>query len=313
MGLLRSAAIVAAAAWGILGAACGDRDAGPSTPPPSGAPSGTAGTPSGGVPAGGGGGGETAPRVRTSAPPPVVRPTLVRKQGQYFAWSMPAGWQFNETANGVDIYAPDQKSGAGVAVVFNYPGSTTPEQIIDQVTELAGIRDPRTVNEQRLPDVPGYGGIPWTVAERDFRYTYDGLKARRKATAAVQSYGNGFHAAMSYYACDAAGWKDKSTWLVAIVNSIVVTNPRQLAGLDKVTLPKNNPMDHSALSSYWRDKGLSEDRIFQGQREGMMGYEEMKSRDTGTLYQMPLETYDATRGGYRNPDNPAEMLVKPGE
>jgi hypothetical protein len=70
-------------------------------------------------------------------------------------------------------------------------------------------------------------------------------------------------------------------------------------------------MDHEALSGYWKEKGLSEDRIFQGQREGMMGYEEMESRETGRTYQMPLETYDATRGGYRNPDNPEELLEKP--
>ncbi len=241
----------------------------------------------------------------------MKRPPLVRQQGRYFAWSMPKGWKFNETANGVDIYAPDETAGAGVAVVFNYPGSTTPEQVIDRVNELAGIADAKVVSEKRLPDVMGFGNIPWKLAERDFKYTYGRLRARRKATAGVQSYGNGFHAAMGYYACEARRWDDDSTWLIAIVNSIVVTNPRQLANLDKVTLPKNNPMDHEALRGYWKEKGLSEDRIFQGQREGMMGYEEMESRDTGTVYQMPLETYDATKGGYHNPDNWDEILEKP--
>ncbi|MCE9583842.1 MAG: hypothetical protein K8T20_15270 [Planctomycetes bacterium] len=78
-----------------------------------------------------------------------------------------------------------------------------------------------------------------------------------------------------------------------------------------MTLPKNNPMDDSALKSYWKEKGLSEDRIAQGQREGMMGYEEMESRETGKTYQMPLETYDATKGGYHSPDNFDEILEKP--
>ncbi|MEK7466587.1 MAG: hypothetical protein AAB074_04160 [Planctomycetota bacterium] len=256
-------------------------------------------------------GATTASNPVPAKEPPVKRPPLVRQQGRYFAWAMPQGWRFNETANGVDVYAPDEKAGAGVSVVFNYPGQTTPERVIDRVDELLGITDANVVKEKPLPDVMGYGGLPWKLLERDYKYTFKGLKARRKSTAGVQSYGNGFHAALGYYSCEAKKWDELSTWLVAIVNSIVVTNPRQLANLDKVSLPKNNPMDHDALRGYWKEKGLSEDRIAQGQREGMMGYEEMESRDTGKTFQMPLETYDATKGGYHNPDNFDEILQKP--
>jgi hypothetical protein len=286
----------------FLCAACG-RSGGGSTPPPPTSPAtpSSAGTTSTPLP----------PPLPTTKAPPVKRPPLFRQQGKYFAWSMPQGWKFNETANGVDVYAPDEKSGAGVSVVFNYPGQTTPERVIDRVNELMGITDAKTVKEKSLPEVMGYGGIPWKLVERDFKYTYNGLKARRKATAGVQSYGNGFHAALGYYACEAKRWDEMSTWLIAIVNSIVVTNPRQLANLDKVSLPKNNPMDHEALRGYWKEKGLSDSRIAQGQREGMMGYEEMESRDTGRTYQMPLETYDATKGGYHNPENYDEILEKP--
>ncbi|MCE9583843.1 MAG: hypothetical protein K8T20_15275, partial [Planctomycetes bacterium] len=145
--------------------------------------------------------------------PPVKRPVLLRQQGQYFAWSMPAGWKFNETANGVDVYAPDQKAGAGVSVVFNYPGRTTPSQVIDTCNQIVGINDATTVSEKNLPDGAGYAGIPWKLVERDFKYTYAGLKARRKCTAGVQSYGNGFHAAVGYYACEASRWDEQSTWL----------------------------------------------------------------------------------------------------
>lgn len=42
-----------------------------------------------------------------------------------------------------------------------------------------------------------------------------------------------------------------------------------------------------------------------------MGYELMASPGTGRKYEMPLELYDATIGGYRNPDRPNEKLVRP--
>jgi hypothetical protein len=58
----------------------------------------------------------------------------------------------------------------------------------------------------------------------------------------------------------------------------------------------------------WREKRLSEDRIAKAQREGMMGYERMVSPSTGRYYNMPLETYDGTVAGYRNPDHPEEIL-----
>ena len=47
----------------------------------------------------------------------------------------------------------------------------------------------------------------------------------------------------------------------------------------------------------------------------MMGYERLVSPETGKYYNMPLETYDGTVGGYRNPDHPDEILnpTKPGE
>ncbi len=65
----------------------------------------------------------------------------------------------------------------------------------------------------------------------------------------------------------------------------------------------------------WRRKGVSEARVSQAQREGMMGYERMKDPSSGRMYDMPLEAYDGAAGGYRNPVRPAELLVKaaPGE
>jgi hypothetical protein len=42
-----------------------------------------------------------------------------------------------------------------------------------------------------------------------------------------------------------------------------------------------------------------------------MGYERMKDPVTGKIHHMPFETYDGAKGGYRNPERPDELLVKP--
>lgn len=60
-----------------------------------------------------------------------------------------------------------------------------------------------------------------------------------------------------------------------------------------------------------RARGIPAAKISQAQQEGTMGYELMASPATGRKYEMPLELYDATIGGYRNPDRPNEKLVRP--
>jgi hypothetical protein len=41
-----------------------------------------------------------------------------------------------------------------------------------------------------------------------------------------------------------------------------------------------------------------------------MGYERMRDPETGQLFDMPLESYDASRGGYRNPNRPDDLLER---
>jgi hypothetical protein len=74
---------------------------------------------------------------------------------------------------------------------------------------------------------------------------------------------------------------------------------------------QNHPLDNSALIESWRQKGISEDRITQAWREGMMGYERTMDPITGKMHNMPIEAYNGAKGGYLNPEGPRELLVKP--
>jgi hypothetical protein len=42
----------------------------------------------------------------------------------------------------------------------------------------------------------------------------------------------------------------------------------------------------------------------------MMDYERVKDPEPGRIYEMPLEAWDDTIGGYRNPVRPTEILQK---
>lgn len=254
-----------------------------------------------------------APAIDTSKkskPRPALstRPVLEFRQGQYFRWSTPKGWASQETTNGVDLIAPGGKTFVSSALLFGGFGRMTPRQFLTmtlrQVNPTAQI-----VSARVLPAQPGLMGA-WKIEDFGIAATANGTPVRMQATVAVnEAYGR-YSATMMLYQAPATTWTRDKTWLPAIALSIVVTNPRQVAGQDRVMLPRNNPLDNSGLIESWRRKGLSEDRISQARQEATMGYERMQDPQTGQHYNVPLEYYDGTVGGYRNPMRPTELLQK---
>lgn len=253
-----------------------------------------------------------APFVQAAERPGAValdRPPLVTQQGQFFRWAAPKGWIVKkETTNGVDLFAPDGKSFVSSALLHGSFGHMTPRDFLimtmKQVNPSAKI-DGSTV----LPKQPGIWG-PWQLEDFALSGAYKGSPVRMRATVGLSAGFGRYSAAMSLYQAPVTSWQHDKLWLPAVAQSIVVTNARQVAGQDSVTLPRNNPLDNSGLLESWRQKGLSEDRISQGRREGTMGYTRLEDPSTGQRYEMPIEAYDGTVGGYRNPKRPTEVLRK---
>jgi hypothetical protein len=247
-----------------------------------------------------------------------TRPTLEVRQGSYFRWASPPGWQVNETPNGVDIVAPDGLTGVSSVVAMGFPGAATPSDIILSVVQaVPGLSNVRTLARRGLPEQPaGPLRTPWQIAELEFSYVYNGIALRSTWMCGISSIpGFSFDAFLLGYQAPAANFDEDRLWLWRVANSIAITNIAGVAGNNQLIQPRNNPLDNSALLESWRQKGLSEDRIAKARREGTMGYERLKDDQTGQIYELPLEAYDGTVGGYRNPRRPHELLKKtePGE
>lgn len=236
------------------------------------------------------------------------RPPLEIHQGRYFRWAAPKGWTAKETTNGVDLFAPDGKTFASSALLHGSFGRMTPRDFLimamRQVNPSARIEGSRV-----LPSQPGIWG-PWQLEDFALAGNYKGTPVRMRATVGLSAGYGRYSATMNLYQAPATSWERDKLWLPAVAQSIVVTNARQVAGQDSVMLPRNNPLDNSGLIESWRQKRLSEDRISQGRREGTMGYTRLEDPSTGQRYEMPLEAYDGTAGGYRNPKRPTELLRK---
>ncbi len=244
--------------------------------------------------------------VPPSNPNTFKRPVLEYHQGQYFRWSAPRGWTMNETTNGVDLFAPGGATFVSSALLAGGFGEVTPQQFLAMTMQQVNP-SARVTNARRLGSQPGILA-PWHVEEYEMAGSFNGIPVRMNATVGVSSAYGRHYATMTLYQAPAATWAQDRTWLPGIALSISVTNPRQVAGADRVMLPRNNPLDNSGLIESWRRKGLSEDRISQAQQEATMGYERMQDPHTGLNYNMPYEAYDAGAGGYRNPMRPTELL-----
>jgi len=250
-----------------------------------------------------------------AAPPTAAldRPPLQTQQGQYFRWSIPQGWTSTETTNGVDLFAPDGITLVSSALLHGGFGNMSPRDfllmIMQQVNPSAQIE-----SSTPLPSQPGIWG-PWQAEDFALAGVHKGTPVRMRATVGLSSGYGRYSATMTLYQAPVGRWEQDKLWLPAVAQAIVVTNAPGLAGQNQVMLPRNNPLDNSGLIESWREKGLSEDRIDQGQREGAMGYTRQEDPETGQRYEVPLEAYDATVDGYRNPNRPDELLVPlpPGE
>jgi len=258
-----------------------------------------------------------SPACSVSATPQGQRPALQVHQGHFFRYTMPAGWSANETMSGLDLVAPDKATGASFALLLGAFGQATPEGFTQFVMQQMGQADVRILRQQRLPNEPGPGGLPWLVSETEIAFNYQGRPVKGYFLCGVVNGWNQYSAVTRYYQAPTQSWETSRDWLPALLDRIVITNPRQVAGQDRVQLPRNIPHDYiyGEYNRAWEQRHVPQDRMSQARHEGTMGYERMKDPDTGQFYDMPLEAYDPTVGGYRNPRSPTELLRKaaPGE
>ena len=248
-----------------------------------------------------------------------TRPPLLVQRGQYFSWAMPRNWQANETANGVDITSPDGRLTATAVLLIGNPGQTTPWSFLVNALTLLGARDIIRISTQDLASQPSaYPGNNWQIQEFELTYTDKAGIARHAVwTCGILNvaYGGisaGHSAVIQAFSAPVNEYDEARTWLPLLPQSVQVINPGQVAYQDQLIPVRNHPLDNSGLMESWEQKRLSQDRISKAQQEGMMGYERMVSPTTGRHFNMPLETYDGTVGGYRNPDHPDEILSPTG-
>ena len=241
----------------------------------------------------------------------------ITRQGRFFSATMPSTWRPIESQNGLDIIAPDGRTGYTFILLMGGYGYMTPQKFISWRLRYAGIRDARWINIKRLPDQPGPMGYRWRVYEFELTFTFKGRRVRAYSVCGVIQGAGQYSVVMRSFQAPIYRWNQIKSRLARIDRSVRIINARQVAGLDRVRLPRGIRHDeiYGNFNRANTQRQHAHDALSKKRREGTMGVTRMKDPVTGKIYDIRNDQYDPKIGGYRNPQRPTERLVptEPGE
>ena len=217
---------------------------------------------------------------------------LRRRQGQFFALSLPEGWSVTgETRNGVDISSPAREAGVSFAYVTNIPGESTPEGFRDMtLRSLPSLEGVELSASQELGTTRDELGTEWSQQASEFTARFEGHEVRGVITIAVGNTQFGSSGGIASIRVARANRYDEFAGVIAAIQRSIVVTASGSPGAG-VTLPPNRPDDNPLTSSNEYRSGV-EDRLSQDWQEAIMGYENVQSPSTGDRYQVPLNNYD---------------------
>ena len=245
---------------------------------------------------------------------PVSYPyTLTSYKGTVFGAKVPQGWNVTDNESGIEIVDPsDSNTGCSGIVAVGWYGYQTPDSFIEYMLQSIGATNvvyENKSNEETITDPTT--GLNWTIKTNTFTFSNDGVRLKAKASAGIiNGYGQ-YIGMMTAFQTTLDKWKQWAPTLERITKTITVIDPSKAGGIDKVRLPTASDLtnDSSPLIKAWEYRNRSQERTSHEFSDAIMGQEsDLYSPSTGQNYTLPLASYDPTVDGYRNPDNPSEIL-----
>lgn len=241
-----------------------------------------------------------------------TRPLLTVERSRAYEYSIPRGWRVHETSNGIELIDPDGVTGVSGSILVGGFGAPSPEQYLRQVLSMSGHSNARFISSLPVPPQPGPMGLQWRGVEVELESQYQGAAVHIRAISLILQ-GAGQYAAIVTGAQGPVGkWNQLKHWLPRVRDSIRIVDGSIATGSMSNALPRGIRHDeiYGSYNRAWSARQVSADAISKAQREGTMGYKRMIDPETSQIYEPPLEAYDPTRGGWRNPVRPDELLVE---
>ncbi len=239
--------------------------------------------------------------------------TLVSYKGEVFGAKTPQGWQVTSNESGIEVVNPtDSNIGASGAIAVGWYGYQTPDGFISFLLEAIGATNVQYENQSAEETIKDpFSGLAWVMKTKTFTFQRNSQNLKAKASAGVLNGYGQFMGMLVAFQTTPEKWGEWAPTLERVAKSITIINPSKAGGIDKVRLPTAADLanDSSPLMEAWEYRNKSQERTSHEFSDAIMGQEsDLTSPSTGQSYTLPLTSYDPTVGGYRNPDNPSEIL-----
>ncbi len=234
---------------------------------------------------------------------------LQPQQGRYFRWSAPAGWKVSETNAGVTLLSPDGRFGASLSGVMRSRGSRAPKDFLSWVfNHVPDYKNARVISIRNLPSERNAYQV-WNFIEAEVSFTDKGLPVIGTFKVGTANQYRMNDALIIGYRAATPDYQQARPLLSAISKSIVLTNASTAFGNNTIISPKNNPnTGHDSIVKAGQNKNQSGDRSMQNWANAMRGNQPTYDPATGQRYSSQHSSWDATRGGYVNPNRRTELL-----
>lgn len=258
---------------------------------------------------------ETEPEQSEEAAEEQPAYTLAPYRGTVYGIKKPSNWQVTDNLNAIETSDPlDPLTGVSGTILLGAFGTQDPEGHLQNI--LASIGATNVVYEHRSAEErvkERWTGLTWVIKTMTITFTdAGGNRIQAKASAGVLQ-GSGQYVAMtSAFQTTPDKWNRWAPTLERIMQTIQIIDGSRAGGIDKVRLPTAADVksDSSPLMEAWEYRNRSGDRTNQDYSDAILGQESgLVSPSTGKDYTLPLSHYDPTEGGYRNPDQPTEILT----
>lgn len=242
-----------------------------------------------------------------------ARPVLEVRQGRVFAYAVPQGWRVSESDNGIEIVAPDGVTAVVGSIVVGAAGEPSPERYLRDNLARVGQPDARFVTVRPAEEWPGpQPGFTWKGIEAEIESRQNGRPIHIRATSHVLQGAGQYSAIVTGAQAPAEEWDAVKDWLPRVRDSIRLTSGGIPGASMAAALPRGIRHDdiYGRFNDAWSARQVPAVDLSQARREGTMGYVRLIDPETDRVWELPLEAYDPTVGGYRNPAKPDLLLQK---
>ncbi|MDP1759868.1 MAG: hypothetical protein Q8L01_00095 [Candidatus Woesebacteria bacterium] len=243
--------------------------------------------------------------------------TLAAYTGEVFGAKVPRGWNVTSNQSGIEIIDPfDSNTGASGVVAVGWWGSQTPDGFIDLLLKSIGATNVITESESATETIsyPQSPNLKWVMKTKTFTFQREGKTLKAKASAGVLNGYGQYLALMTAFQTVPAKWSQWAPTLERIAQTITIINTSLAGGANTVRLPSAADLanNDSPLMEAWEYRNKVQERTSHEFSDAIMGQEtDLVSPSTGKTFTLPLSAYDPTKGGYRNPEKPNEILIDP--